>query len=197
MGRTGSGKSSLALALLRAIYTSGTVHYDNLPTSQINLDALRNAITLIPQSPELLVGTLRQNLDPYNHHDDKTINDALRAAGLQHVESTANGTAEQNEGGARPTLDTQITGGGTNLSLGQRQIVALARAFLRQSKLLILDEATSAIDYETDTAIQRALHTEVSRDTSVITIAHRLQSVMECDKIVSSVHCDESMPLSK
>ncbi|KLO19974.1 P-loop containing nucleoside triphosphate hydrolase protein [Schizopora paradoxa] len=176
VGRTGSGKSSLTLSLLRCILTEGEVYYDSLPTSSINLDALRRNITIIPQVPELISGTLRHNLDPFSEHDDATLNDALRAAGLFSLQN------EMDEG--RITLDSAIASGGTNLSVGQRQILALARAIVRGSKLLILDEATSAIDYETDTVIQKSLRTELNNDVTLITIAHRLQTIMDSDKIM-------------
>ncbi|KAI0351013.1 multidrug resistance-associated ABC transporter [Trametes cingulata] len=168
--------SSLTLALLRCIITEGKVYYDGIATDSINLDALRANITIIPQTPELLSGTLRKNLDPFEQHDDSTLNDALRSAGLFSL--------QEHEGNARLTLDSEITGGGSNLSVGQRQILALARAMVRRSKLLILDEATSAIDYETDTIIQNTLRTELGRDVTVLTVAHRLQSIMEADKIM-------------
>ncbi|RDX55375.1 P-loop containing nucleoside triphosphate hydrolase protein [Lentinus brumalis] len=176
VGRTGSGKSSLALSLLRLIHTEGHVYYDGLLTDSINLDALRSKITIIPQMPELLSGTLRQNLDPFSEFEDAVLNDALRASGLFSLQGE--------EAGGRITLDTQISSGGGNLSVGQRQILALARAIARQSKLLILDEATSAIDYETDTVIQKSLREAVSRDTTVLTIAHRLQTIMDADQIL-------------
>ncbi|KAH9922662.1 multidrug resistance-associated ABC transporter [Fomitopsis serialis] len=176
VGRTGSGKSSLALALLRCIHTEGEVFYDGLATDDINLDALRSSITIIPQSPELLSGTLRQNLDPFQQHDDALLNDALQSAGLFSLQSSLT------EG--KITLDTQIAGGGSNLSVGQRQILALARAIIRQSKLLILDEATSAIDYATDAAIQLSLRKELDRGATVLTVAHRLQTIMDADKIM-------------
>ncbi|KAJ3718421.1 hypothetical protein C8R42DRAFT_723772 [Lentinula raphanica] len=176
VGRTGSGKSSLTLSLLRCIFTEGTVLYDGVATDRINLDALRSNITIIPQVPELLSGTLRQNLDPFGQYDDATLNDSLRAAGLFALQT------EMNEG--RITLDSSIASGGGNLSVGQRQILALARALVRGSKLLILDEATSAIDYRTDTIIQDSLRNELGGDITLITVAHRLQTIMDADKIM-------------
>ncbi|RPD81341.1 multidrug resistance-associated ABC transporter [Lentinus tigrinus ALCF2SS1-7] len=176
VGRTGSGKSSLTLALLRLILTEGKVYYDGIATDSVNLDALRSHVTIIPQVPELLSGTLRQNLDPFSMYDDVVLNDALRAAGLFSLQS------ETDEG--RITLDSQISSGGSNLSVGQRQILALARAIVRQSKLLILDEATSAIDYETDEIIQTSLREELGKDVTLLTIAHRLQTIMDADKIL-------------
>ncbi|EMD41585.1 hypothetical protein CERSUDRAFT_110141 [Gelatoporia subvermispora B] len=176
VGRTGSGKSSLTLSLLHCIITEGKVYYDGLDTSSINLDSLRSHITIIPQVPELLAGTLRQNLDPFDQHDDAVLNDALRAAGLFSLQG------QDDEG--RITLDSEIASGGSNLSVGQRQILALARAIVRQSKLLILDEATSAIDYATDAIIQRSLRTELGKDVTLLTIAHRLQTIMDADKIM-------------
>ncbi|KAL0059597.1 hypothetical protein AAF712_013648 [Marasmius tenuissimus] len=198
VGRTGSGKSSLTLSLLRCIHTEGDVFYDGLNTRTLNLDALRSNITIIPQVPELLSGTLRQNLDPFGQHDDAALNDVLRASGFLNLQT-------QDDKPDKLTLDSSISGGGSNLSVGQRQILALARAILRRSKLLILDEgacavlspvlkilliikrrpvATSAIDYATDSIIQESLRTEVGSDTTVITIAHRLQTIMDADRIM-------------
>ncbi|KAH9939278.1 uncharacterized protein BXZ73DRAFT_99482 [Epithele typhae] len=176
VGRTGSGKSSLTLALLRLILTEGKVYYDGIATDTVNLDALRSNVTIIPQVPELLSGTLRQNLDPFSQYDDSVLNDALRAAGLFSLQN------ETDEG--RITLDSAVSSGGSNLSVGQRQILALARAIIRQSKLLILDEATSAIDYETDEVIQKSLREELGADVTLLTIAHRLQTIMDADKIL-------------
>lgn len=176
VGRTGSGKSSLTLSLLRCIPTEGAVYYDALNTSNVNLDALRSSITIIPQMPELLSGTLRQNLDPFDQCDDATLNDGLRSAGLFALQS------DMDEG--RITLDSAIASGGGNLSVGQRQILALARAIVRGSKLLILDEATSAIDYKTDNIIQESLRRHLKSDVTLITIAHRLQTIMDSDKIM-------------
>ncbi|KAJ7747993.1 hypothetical protein B0H14DRAFT_3096981 [Mycena olivaceomarginata] len=150
VGRTGSGKSSLTLSLLRCIPTDGSVKYDGLDTAELNLDSLRSSITIIPQVPELLSGSLRANLDPFSQYDD-----------------------------GRITLDSTISTGGTNLSVGQRQIFALARAIVRKSKILILDE-----DYKTDSIIQNSLRQELRGDVSLITVAHRLQTIMDADRIM-------------
>ncbi|EIM92492.1 uncharacterized protein STEHIDRAFT_127305 [Stereum hirsutum FP-91666 SS1] len=171
VGRTGSGKSSLTLSLLRCIFTQGTVYYDGIPTSSLNLDSLRTRITIIPQMPELLSGSLRENLDPFGDFDDAVLNSALRASGLFSLQTG------DDEG--RITLDTKISSGGSNLSVGQRQILALARAIVRGSKLLILDE-----DYETDSVIQSSLRHELKGDVTLITVAHRLQTIMDADKIM-------------
>ncbi|KXN82428.1 ATP-binding cassette transporter abc4 [Leucoagaricus sp. SymC.cos] len=176
VGRTGSGKSSLMLSLLRCIVVDGDVYYDGINTKNINLDALRSKITIIPQIPELISGTLRRNLDPFEQHEDAELNAALRASGLFSLQR------EDDE--KRLMLDSQISSGGSNLSVGQRQILALARAMVRESKLLILDEATSAIDYKTDSVIQQSLRHELGKDVTVITVAHRLQTIMDADKIL-------------
>ncbi|KAI9434147.1 hypothetical protein H4582DRAFT_2112597 [Lactarius indigo] len=171
VGRTGSGKSSLTLSLLRCIFTEGSVYYDGRLTSSINLDALRSSVTIIPQVPELLSGSLRENLDPFSQYDDATLNSALHASGLLSLQS--------DDDDDRLTLDSHIASGGGNLSVGQRQILALARAIVRGSKLLILDE-----DYKTDTVIQTSLRTELKGDVTLITIAHRLQTIIDADKVM-------------
>lgn len=142
------------------------MYYDGIATDTINFDALRSKITLIPQQPELLHGTLRENLDPFGQHDDALLNDALRAAGLYRTRDLAETSPEETQAAEAAILtgtstsatdeshaaddveigfDTVVESGGTNFSLGQRQIIALARAIVRRSKLLILDEATASI----------------------------------------------------
>ncbi|KAF8309572.1 P-loop containing nucleoside triphosphate hydrolase protein [Clavulina sp. PMI_390] len=176
VGRTGSGKSSLTLSLLRLIPTDGNVLYDGRNTRSVNLEELRKSVTIIPQQPELLSGTIRQNLDPFGAHDDAALNDALRSAGLFSLQ------AELPED-QRITLDSKVGSGGGNFSVGQRQIIALARALVRRSKLLILDEATASLDHATDNLVQETLKTEFS-DVTLITVAHRLETVMNADKIM-------------
>ncbi|KAI0270713.1 P-loop containing nucleoside triphosphate hydrolase protein [Gloeopeniophorella convolvens] len=176
VGRTGAGKSTISLALLRGLLTRGEVYYDGIDIHKINLDALRANVTLIPQHPELLAGTLRENLDPFEEHDDATLIDALKCAGLFRL--------QKEDDKAAITLDSEVEGGGTNFSHGQRQIIALARAQVRGSKLMIMDEATAAIDYETDNVIQDGIRTALGSDVTIITIAHRLQTIMDSDRIM-------------
>ncbi|KAG6845454.1 hypothetical protein H0H87_008814 [Tephrocybe sp. NHM501043] len=130
--------------------------------------------------PELLSGTLRHNLDPFEQYDDATLNDALRAAGMSALQR---GTADE----GKLTLDSFISGTGDNLSIGQRQILALARAMVRGGKLLILDEGKWTFrdqDYETDAVIQSSLRRELGTDMTLIIVAHRLQTIMDADKIM-------------
>ncbi|PPQ71032.1 hypothetical protein CVT26_011497, partial [Gymnopilus dilepis] len=181
VGRTGSGKSSLTLSLLRCIITEGTVYYDGLATDKVNLEDLRSSITIIPQIPELLSGTLRRNLDPFDQNDDLTLNNALRAAGLFSLQS------ESEE--ARLTLDSAIVNGGNNLSVAadfrRRQVVMVLSLTCRVNGDFA---ATSAIDHKTDSVIQSSLRTELGPDVTVLTVAHRLQTIMDADKIMVLDH---------
>jgi ABC-type multidrug transport system fused ATPase/permease subunit len=174
VGRTGAGKSSLALTLLRGLeIESGQILIDGLDTKTIDLHALRSRLAYVPQDPTLFAGTLRLNLDPYDEHTDKEVLDDLTRVGLLN--------SPKEEGGKFTDLSFTLAEKGSNISQGQRQLVCIARAVLKGSRVVVLDEATASIDHESDLKIQACIR---SMEATVITIAHRLRTVVDYDRIL-------------
>ncbi|KAJ5151547.1 hypothetical protein N7492_009842 [Penicillium capsulatum] len=178
VGRTGAGKSSLVLALFRILEAAqGQIFVDGIDISQLKLQMLRGRIAVIPQNPAIFRGTIRSNLDPFDEHEESELLDALES--VRWTLDTPDACSESSP------LDRAVAAGGSNLSQGQRQLLCIAREIVCRPKVLVLDEATSAVDKESDRLIQQCIRTVFGGgSTTLLVVAHRLSTVADFDRIL-------------
>ena len=171
VGRTGAGKSSIISALLRMPEADGNITIDGVNINNLSLQESRQYVSVLGQTPEIFIGSIRNNLDPLGKHDDVALWAVLKTVGLMTFTENLNGK-----------LQYELCQGGENLSIGERQLICLARTLLRKSKIVILDEPTAHVDPNTEQMIWNTVHEEL-KNTTVITIAHRLNTVRGSDII--------------
>lgn len=187
-GRTGAGKSSIMSALFRLNeLDSGSILIDGVDIASLELKTLRSNLSIIPQDPILFNGSIRRNLDPFKEHQDSVLWDAMRRSGIlseEELEQIKAQEVTENTELHKFHLDQEVLDEGANFSLGERQLISFSRALVKNSKILILDEATSSVDYETDSKIQNTINREF-KNCTILCIAHRLRTIIHYDKILT------------